>query len=94
MSTTLVDPISPGQSSRLSISMPPGFAADQEVWVAYELIALPAADDGGELGLEQSFEGVMTPAMAAFPRNCRNNCRTRLPARQATLPASGSSAGW
>jgi hypothetical protein len=66
VSTTLVDPISPGQSSRLSISMPPGFAADQEVWVAYELIALPAADDGGEIGLEQSFEGVMTPAMAAF----------------------------
>jgi hypothetical protein len=65
-SATLADPLSPGQDSRLSIPMPPGFAADQEVWVAYELIALPAADGAGEVGLEQSFEGVMTPAAAAF----------------------------
>lgn len=64
-SATLVEPLSPGQNSRLSISMPPGFAADQEVWVAYELTAVPSAD-GGEVGLEQSFEGVMTPATAMF----------------------------
>ena len=64
-SATLVEPLSPGQNSRLSISMPPGFAADQVVWVAYELTALPSAD-GGEVGLEQSFEGVMTPATAMF----------------------------
>jgi hypothetical protein len=65
-SATLVEPLAPGQQSRLSIPMPTGFAADQEVWVAYELIARPAADDGGEVGLEQSFEGVMTPAAALF----------------------------
>ncbi len=64
---TLVAPLAPEQESRLSLPMPAGFASDQEVWIAYELVALSPTDDSeGELGIEQSFEGVMTPVSALF----------------------------
>jgi len=64
---TLIAPLDPGQNPRLSLTMPPGFAADQQVWLVYELVALsPEGDDSGEVGLEQAFEGVMTPLKALY----------------------------
>jgi hypothetical protein len=67
ISNTLITPLLPGQNSHLSFIMPPEFAADQQVWVVYELVALSAVDDdSGEVGLEQAFEGVKTPLKALY----------------------------
>lgn len=65
-SATLLAPLAPEQESRLSIPMPPQFTAGEEVWVAYELVALSPDDGDGDIGIEQSFEGVMTPATSLF----------------------------
>lgn len=66
-STVLLTPLAPHQKSSVSIPMPAGLAPDQPVWVAYELVALSATDDGdGELGIEQSFEGVKTSTREFF----------------------------
>ena len=66
-SSTLLAPLAPEQTSRLSLTMPRGFAADQDVWVVYELVALsPDNDDAAELSIEQSFERVMTPLTALY----------------------------
>jgi hypothetical protein len=64
-SAALVAPLAPGNESRLAFAMPPGFAPDQPVWVAYELVAL-SPDDEGEVALEQSFEGVRTALSDMF----------------------------
>jgi hypothetical protein len=66
-SGALVAPLAPGQKADLSLGMPPGFAADQEVWVVYDLVALSRdGKDSGEVAMEQAFEGVMTPATALY----------------------------
>lgn len=66
-SGTLITPLDPGHNPRLTFAMPPGFAADQQVWLVYELVALfPEDEDSGEVGLEQAFEGVMTPLNALY----------------------------
>jgi hypothetical protein len=66
-SGALVAPLSPGQDSRLVLALPPGFRADQQVWLVYDLVALaPGDDDSGELGLEQSFERVMTSISSLY----------------------------
>ena len=66
-SSTLLAPLAPEQTSPLSLTMPRGFAADQDVWVVYELVALsPDNDDAAELSIEQSFERVMTPLTALY----------------------------
>ena len=66
-SGTLVAPLAPGQKSSLSFFMPPGFAADKEVWLVYDLVALsPSGDDSGQVDLQQSFEGVMTPLTSFY----------------------------
>ncbi|HXC59284.1 MAG TPA: hypothetical protein VN645_08200 [Steroidobacteraceae bacterium] len=59
---TIIAPLAPGQKSSLSFLMPPGFAADKGVWLVYDLVALaPGDDDSGQMDIQQSFEGVMTP---------------------------------
>lgn len=66
-SGVLVAPLAPGQTEDLSLGMPPGFAADQEVWVVYDLVALSRDDkDVGEIVMEQAFESVMTPATSLY----------------------------
>ena len=66
-SGTLIAPLVTGPNSRLSFIMPPGFAADEQVWLVYELVALsPGDEDSGEVGLEQAFEGVNTPLKALY----------------------------
>jgi hypothetical protein len=78
---SLFAPLAPGNDSRLSISMPPEFSADQELWIAYELVALDPADDGeGEVDFEQSFEGVKTPPSAFFATIKAKDMPTRFPA--------------
>lgn len=75
---TLDDPLVPGHRSRLSLPMPKEFAPDQEVWVGYELLARSTGDDGErEIGIEQSFEGVVTPALAAFTTFSGDRMQTR-----------------
>ncbi len=60
-SGSLVAPLAPGAQTSVSFSMPPGFAPDKEVWVAYDLVALSPDDSGtGKVTLEQSFELVAT----------------------------------
>lgn len=58
----LIVPLAPDAESRLHMVLPPGLAADQPVWVVYDLVALaPDASGEGEIGLEGSLEGVITP---------------------------------
>lgn len=66
-SGTIIAPLAPGQKSSLSFFMPPGFAADKEVWLVYDMVALaPGDDDSGQVDLQQSFEGVMTPLTSFY----------------------------
>jgi hypothetical protein len=58
----LATPLAPGMPDRLSIPMPAGFDAAQPVWVSYRVLAMSASPDPtGEIVLDGSFEGVMTP---------------------------------
>jgi hypothetical protein len=66
-SGTIIAPLAPGQKSSLSFFMPTDFAADKEVWLVYDLVALsPSNDDSGQMDIQQSFEGVMTPLTSFY----------------------------
>jgi hypothetical protein len=60
----LLVPLAPDSESRLRIALPPALAADQPVWVVYDMVALaPDARGEGEISLEGSLEGAITPAL-------------------------------
>jgi hypothetical protein len=54
-------PLAPDMDPRLRMTLP-SLAPDQPVWVVYQLVALsPDSSGEGEIALEGSLEGVMTP---------------------------------
>jgi len=58
----LVTPLSPDATSSLDIHIPQPFNSDKPLWAVYQLVAVSAAADPvGEIVIDSSFEGVLTP---------------------------------
>jgi hypothetical protein len=65
----LAVPLAPDMPDRLSIPMPTSVDPNQPIWVAYRVLAMSAdSASGGEILLDGSFEGVVTPMTESVVR--------------------------